>query len=190
VLRPFEPTDTEALFAILSRWQDITPMIGWTAVKSRTDVGAVIQVMAAAEQTQDQMFWAIEVDGKLVGSVFYVRLDLQAKNWNLPFGMLGYWIAGEYRDKGYVTEATRAVIAYGFNELKLHKIKIGHVHVNAKSKRVIEKLGFRPVGVEKQEFCWDDKSPPVWYDHHLYEMLASDWTAGNSGAESLRTMNP
>jgi ribosomal-protein-alanine N-acetyltransferase len=175
LLRPFEPSDAEALFAILHQWKDITPMIGWSPVESREDVDVVMQMMAAAEQTQEQMFWAIEVNGELVGSVFFVRLDLQAKNWQLPFGMLGYWMAGEHRDKGYVTEATRAVIAYGFTELGLHKIKIGHVHVNDKSHRVIEKLGFRSVGAERQEFCWDNQSPPVWYDHHIYEMLASDW---------------
>ena len=151
LLRPFEPADGESLFAILHQWKDITPMIGWSPVESRGDVDAVLQMMAAAEQTREQMFWAIEVDGKLAGSVFFVRLDLQTKTWHPPFGMLGYWMAGEYRDKGYVTEATREVIHYGFNELGLHKIKIGHVHVNEQSRRVIEKLGFRPVGWDPLE---------------------------------------
>jgi [ribosomal protein S5]-alanine N-acetyltransferase len=177
VLRPFESADVEALLTVLTEWRDITPMIGWPVVDTKPDADAVIQRMAGAEQTREQMFWAIEVDGRLAGSVFFVKLDLQAKSWHLPAGMLGYWMAGEYRDQGYVTEATRAVISYGFTDLHLHKIKIGHVHINDKSRRVIEKLGFRPVGVERQEFCWDSQSPPVWYDHHIYEMLASQWDA-------------
>ena len=59
---------------------------------------------------------------------------------------LGYWIAVPYWGMGYATEAARAVVEYGFANLRLHKI---HAHVfaeNAASSRVLEKIGMRREG--------------------------------------------
>jgi RimJ/RimL family protein N-acetyltransferase len=63
-------------------------------------------------------------------------------------GTLGFYIAHEYWGKGYATEAGRAFMHFGFNELKLKRI-VATVEVgNAASVRVIEKLGFTLVETE------------------------------------------
>jgi RimJ/RimL family protein N-acetyltransferase len=61
-------------------------------------------------------------------------------------------------------------IEFAFIEWNLHKIKIGHVKSNAASRAVINKLGFRLVGVEKDEFRWQGQS----MDHVVYELAAGD----------------
>ena len=56
---------------------------------------------------------------------------------------IGYWLGYSYWNKGYMTEALKAVIDYCFDELKLSKLHCGNYAFNAASGRVQEKCGFR-----------------------------------------------
>ena len=66
-----------------------------------------------------------------------------------PSGLfeLGYWIARRHWNRGYATEAGRAVIAAARDGLRLRKLVAGHFVDNPASGRVLEKLGFNPIGV-------------------------------------------
>ena len=56
---------------------------------------------------------------------------------------LGFCIAGPYRRSGYATEACRAVLEYGFEELELSAVRAVVHRDNSISLRLCEKLGFR-----------------------------------------------
>ncbi|WP_114953070.1 GNAT family N-acetyltransferase [Sphingosinicella terrae] len=58
----------------------------------------------------------------------------------------GYWIARPYWGLGFATEASRAVIAYARDSLRLPRLEAGHFLDNPASGRVLAKLGFRPTG--------------------------------------------
>ena len=55
---------------------------------------------------------------------------------------IGYTLHPDYWGRGYVPEATRALIDLGFKELGLHKIELSCFGYNLQSQRVAEKLGF------------------------------------------------
>jgi len=59
---------------------------------------------------------------------------------------LGYWIAAPHRNRGYATEAGRAVVEIAHAGLKMRRIVSGHYLDNPASGRVLRKLGFRPTG--------------------------------------------
>ncbi|MGF1548924.1 MAG: GNAT family N-acetyltransferase [Sphingomonadaceae bacterium] len=59
---------------------------------------------------------------------------------------IGYWIARPHWDKGYATEAGRALIDIARRGLRLDRLVAGHFLDNPASGRVLEKLGFRPTG--------------------------------------------
>ncbi len=69
----------------------------------------------------------------------------------------GYWVAKDFLGKGYATEAANAAIRYGFDVLDARLVSINHYEGNGPSRRIIEKLGFTPVGVRKKakERCLD-----------------------------------
>ncbi len=46
-----------------------------------------------------------------------------------------------------MTEAVRAVMDYVFQVMKVRLLTINHYTINARSRRVIEKCGFKPEGV-------------------------------------------
>lgn len=59
---------------------------------------------------------------------------------------LGYWLGRRYWRRGYATEAARAVIAWGREDLGVTRLTAGHFADNPASARVLEKLGFRRAG--------------------------------------------
>jgi RimJ/RimL family protein N-acetyltransferase len=59
---------------------------------------------------------------------------------------IGYWIARRWWNRGYATEAGRAVVAAARHGLRLKRLRADHFIDNPASGRVLEKLGFRPTG--------------------------------------------
>jgi [ribosomal protein S5]-alanine N-acetyltransferase len=63
-------------------------------------------------------------------------------------GTLAYYLARPYWGQGLATEAARAFIYYGFNELKLKRIVASVQQGNEASRHILEKLGFHLVRTE------------------------------------------
>jgi RimJ/RimL family protein N-acetyltransferase len=59
---------------------------------------------------------------------------------------LGYWIARRHWNRGYATEAGRAVVRMARDSFRLSRLVAGHFLDNPASGRVLEKLGFRATG--------------------------------------------
>ncbi len=60
---------------------------------------------------------------------------------------VGYWLGVKYWNKGYATEATRAVIDFAFTELGHDTLSAGARVTNPASRRILEKCGFQWTGV-------------------------------------------
>jgi len=60
---------------------------------------------------------------------------------------LGYWIGADHWNRGYATEAGRAVLTYAFGPLGLRRVHAFHFSRNAASGRVLEKLGMTREGL-------------------------------------------
>lgn len=81
---------------------------------------------------------------------------------------LGYWIGIPWWNLGYATEASRAIIDFGFASLGLHRIMARHMARNPASGRVMQKLGMRQEGVLRQHTLkWG-----VFEDLVVYAVLA------------------
>lgn len=84
---------------------------------------------------------------------------------------MGYWIGVPYWGKGYCTEATRGILKYGFEELKLNRIYAHHMINNPASGKVMEKIGMLHEGCCRQHVKrWDE-----YHDIKLYGILRSDY---------------
>lgn len=67
-------------------------------------------------------------------------------NQKEPIASQGYWIAEPFWNKGFMTEANKAVIAYGFNELNLIQVYALHLDLNSASGKVMLKSGMLKEG--------------------------------------------
>jgi ribosomal-protein-alanine N-acetyltransferase len=83
---------------------------------------------------------------------------------------LGYWIGVPYWGQGFTTETAKAVMAFGFEKLQLHRIHASHFAGNTASCRVLEKLGMRHEGPSRQHIRkWNQ-----FIDVENYGLLASE----------------
>ena len=87
---------------------------------------------------------------------------------------LGYWLGEPYWHNGYATEAGKAMLRFGFQQLNLRRIHAEHFSHNPASGNVLRKLGMRYEGCQRSHLKkWDQ-----WLDSELYGILRSEWTPG------------
>lgn len=111
----------------------------------------------------------LPVDGSLIGVV-----SLTITNRELGQAELGYRLSSRAWGKGYATEASQALVSFGFASLGLHRIFAMCHPDNAGSQRVMEKAGMRYEGHLREDFRNRDGS---WRDSLLYAILGQDWQA-------------
>ncbi len=88
-----------------------------------------------------------------------------------PRAELGYWIGVPYWGCGYATEAARAVLDFGFRELKLQRIFAHHFAGNQASARVLQKIGMKHEGCSRRHIeKWGQL-----LDLENYGILAAEW---------------
>jgi RimJ/RimL family protein N-acetyltransferase len=88
-----------------------------------------------------------------------------------PRAELGYWIGVPYWGHGYATEAARAVLGFGFRELKLERIFAHHFQGNPASGRILQKIGMRHEGCQRRHIeKWGQL-----LDLENYGILRAEW---------------
>jgi ribosomal-protein-alanine N-acetyltransferase len=83
---------------------------------------------------------------------------------------LGYKIDGATINSGYMTEALARAIRFAFADMHLHRIEANIMPRNARSIRVVEKLGFVNEGLSRKYL----KIAGNWEDHIHYVLLNPD----------------
>lgn len=86
-------------------------------------------------------------------------------------GEVGYWIGKPYWNQGYCTEATKAVLKYAFDVLRLNRIHARHFKRNPASGRVMQKAGMRHEGCLRQHY----KKWGNYEDSELYGILKMEF---------------
>ena len=83
---------------------------------------------------------------------------------------VGYSLGRAYWNRGIMTEALRAVVAYGFDQLGLNRIEAQHETDNPASGRVMAHVGMRKEGTLRQRLVNKGK----FVDVALYAILRDD----------------
>jgi len=88
---------------------------------------------------------------------------------------VGYWLGEPFWNRGYVTEATRAIIRFGFENLGLNKITSSHLVQNPASGRVMQKSGMTREGELKEHIRKDS----AYHTLIVYGLTRSDYEKNN-----------
>lgn len=86
-------------------------------------------------------------------------------------GEIAYIVNPRYWGLGYATEAAKQLIAFGFNELNLHRIFATCDARNIASAKVLEKAGMIKEGVIRENILIKDG----WCDSLLFSILDREW---------------
>lgn len=88
--------------------------------------------------------WALVLkeENKMIGTCGFTRFHFPHDS-----AEVGYVINPKYRGRGIAPEALRAVLAFGFDTVGLHRIEAKYMPENEASRRVMEKVGMRFEGI-------------------------------------------
>ena len=122
------------------------------------------------------------------GTVFLIERDFHpigmvGIDWPKPDAPeLGYWLGVDSWGQGFATEAARAVIDFGFEELDIEHLIAGARVANPASRNVLEKCGFQWSGVELHRFQALGSSTPV----DRFRLNRSVWASLKNWSNSTR----
>jgi [ribosomal protein S5]-alanine N-acetyltransferase len=102
-------------------------------------------------------------DGALVGGLTLANI----RRGVAQAGSLGYWMGLPFVRHGYMSAAVRAVILFGFETLRLHRLEAACIPSNAGSIRLLENTSFVREGYAREYLCING----TWQDHLLYARL-------------------
>jgi RimJ/RimL family protein N-acetyltransferase len=94
---------------------------------------------------------------------------------------LGYRLRQEAWGRGVATEGCRAMVAHAFTIPGIDRVVAGTMAVNARSRRVMEKLGMRHVRTWHEEF--DDPLPGTEHGEVGYELTRARWAQRAAAAD-------
>ena len=164
ILRDLVEEDAKQMFEYNTD-HEVSKYLFWSAHQSMAETVAEISRYKSSEQ---MMQWAITLkdNGKLIGVGGFGIV-----NKKMLKADLGYSFNPKYWNKGYATEMTKALIDYGFNQMKLVRIQ-GAVHPdNTASTKVLEKSGLHHEAKLKSWMIINNK--PI--DTLIYAIVASGY---------------
>ena len=97
------------------------------------------------------LFWAIHLkkNNNHIGNIKIdpINLKHQLGEYGIMIGDVNEW------KKGYAYEATKTVINYCFNTLKLRKINLGVIENNVQAVSLYTRIGFIREGIYRYHYC-------------------------------------
>jgi RimJ/RimL family protein N-acetyltransferase len=138
ILRDWRDDDLEPFTAM-----NADPRVTEFFAKSYTRALSESAAVAMREQLRRDGYgwWAVEVRG---GSRFVGVIALQAVPFEAPFtpaNEIGWRLSVENWGRGYATEGARAALDFAFGELRWYEVVAFTAAANARSRRVMERLG-------------------------------------------------
>lgn len=140
--------------------------IGRTPEAVQEFVGMFLAQQKERPRTKFQLAVTLKPDRQLIGSCG-IRLAFA----NAHEGDIGYELSPRHWGRGYATEAARAIVRFGFTELKLHRICSWCIADNVASARVLARLGMRLEGRLRDKEYFKGR----WWDTLLYAILEDEW---------------
>ena len=172
VLRPLQADDAEAAYAIRSTTEVMRygASLPWTSMDTARDW--IVRAIADTDSNTNLRL-AIEKaeDHTMIGSCTFFQIDAQCRR-----AEIGYELNPAYWGKGYMNEALRALLHFGFTELKLNRIEADIHPDNASSAKSLERLGFTKEGHLRERWIVGDEVS----DSIIYGLLLRDWQTKKS----------
>ena len=170
--------DIPAIFSA-TRYKGFNDGIVWDPPKSQEELIKPYENSVKAWENNECYSFSIvkKTDSLFVGRIS-IRKDSEADTWNI-----GFWTHPEHQNLGYMSEASRAVIKFGFTELNAEKINACHALWNKASERILKSNGMKFSKYIEKGFQKKGK----WVEENMLEIIKADWdkqinsTVSNSG---------
>ncbi len=174
-IRPFVRGDLEALLALRLSNRDF--MAAYEADRSDaffTRAGQAREIALDTEAWAAGAGYALAIVDRLAGDRLIGRIALS----NVVRGpwqnaTMGYWVDLAANGRGHATDAVQLVCQFAFEHAGLHRVQPAIMPRNTRSRRVVEKVGFRHEGTAVRYL----KIAGIWEDHDIYALTREEWAA-------------
>lgn len=138
ILRPWKTSDLDDLHNIVSN-KEIADLAGFNA---RTNINESRYILNRFVKELSNSLWAIELKktNRVVG---WIELHKTLEEMYEGSKEIGFVLSKPYWGLGLMPEAIKQVLNYAFNEECIDYIICSHFENNIRSKKVIEKCGFK-----------------------------------------------
>lgn len=145
-LRKLTPRDAQDMFDYAHR-ADVTRYLTWSPhpdVRYSREYLEYLQGRYAGGMYYD---WGVidRSNGKMIGTCGFTSF-----NCTHDKAEIGYVLHPDYWGKGLAAEAVKKILDFGFEKLRLHRIEAKFMKENARSLRVMEKVGMTFEGYERE----------------------------------------
>ena len=170
-LRAFAPGDVSELTALRVRNRDF--LGPW---EPRRSEGFFTEAGQRAEIERDRHEWVadrtyafavVERDGGAMRGRIALANVVRGAWENAT---LGYFVDEEVGGRGYASEAVSLALDFAFGPCRLHRVQAAVMPKNARSRRVLEKNGFRHEGFSPRYLRLDGD----WRDHNLFAITIEE----------------
>jgi ribosomal-protein-alanine N-acetyltransferase len=146
----------------------------WEATSPRGSIGfdtrGSIRALQQNARNGQGLPFVIEVDGELAGQLNVTSISYGS----LSSATIGYWIAERFAGRNATPIAVALATDHCFQALGLHRMEICIRPENAKSLRVVQKLGFRYEGLKRRYIHINGD----WRDHFCFALVAEEVPGG------------
>lgn len=164
LLRQMEDTDAGQLLKLRSdpitmQFLDKPPM------ESLAEALLLIKKINSDLSSDEGITWGIalqENPGLLIGTIGFWRIVKEHYR-----AEIGYMLLPEYFNKGYMKEALKSAIDFGFNKLKLHSIEANINPGNTASAALLKSTGFIQEAYYRENFYFGG----VFKDSAVYSLV-------------------
>ena len=163
LLRRIDVNDVEEVLKLRGN-PEIMKFIPRVLAKTKEDALEHIAMIEDKIVNNIGINWGITIKGnpKIIGIIGHYRISLENHR-----AEIGYMSLSEFNGKGYITEAIKAVVIYGFEQMNLHSIEAVIDPNNFASERVLQKNGFIKEAHILENELWGGK----YWDTIIYSLL-------------------
>jgi len=166
VLRDYREADFDSTHAFASDPQVVRYM-EWGPNSEEETRNFIERTMKQQDQPRTHFVLAVVLkEGGMIGNC-----GLRVSSYQHREAELGYTFHRPFWGRGYATEAAATIVAFGFQQLGLHRIYARCVTENRASARILEKLGMKKEGLFREHRLVHGK----WKDFFYYAVLEGEW---------------
>ena len=167
ILREMKMRDASDLFAYC-RDPQVSRFVLWETYKYPSQAKDYIRAVRRQYRQGFPGTFAIECreTGRLIGTIGFMWINPEHRSCEI-----GYSLNRAEWNKGYTTEALKALIAYAFDTLHLNRVEAQCDVMNPASSRVMEKAGMHHEGTLRQRL----QNKGRFVDVNIYAILQKDF---------------
>jgi len=167
LIRKLSIADAEDIYAVSSN-PNVSRYVLWDTHRSIMDSRAMIRAHLRSYRNEEPASLAIELkeNGRVIGTIGFLWIDREHNS-----AEIGYSLGEPYWNNGYMTEALRAMLAFGFDKLYLNRIEACFDVSNTASGRVMAKVGMQKEGLHRKKLYNKGR----YIDIEMWSILMEDY---------------